>query len=638
MKYKSYFVISILTAAILLAPNGVRAQVPGIQADVSGIQDLIKADQLRLGALQKVPVSAPLLEAKDNPIRVLGVSIGISWNTLALRLGRIVIDQFVNATVRWINTGFDDGFNKGPAYVTDPGAFFGQIANGVAGDFISNSRVGFLCSPLQSDLLNFKLSLATYYTQDYQPQCTLTGIKGNIEDFYSNFSNGGWGTFIQMTQVSGNNPYGALVDAQIELDRRVAAAVAVQKIQLDWGQGFKSQAKCLLYNGNPSNNTVNIGGITTSAPSTYNPNFEPGACIDYGPITTPGSTIKAHLDEALPANNFIKQIVQADDFNKIISALISGSLKRFVFGDSGLLGKGSKDSGTNTSGIGTGGPAPTVTCSASPTTGIVNQTKVIWSAQANADAVEFIWSGEGLTNATGTNVTVTYTSSGTKVASVIASTSDVITDINPETGEITRTYTNHQPPITVSCSNSVQISKYQPLQVQCSPYNGIVKVDMPAGSSAITPSVTWQAIISGGSGILDKIEWGGSQDRPPKTNGDGNRIFPRGIDFSEPAIQWIYLNLACGNGCPKASSNNWTNVAPSDQPLMAFAVNGTGVTFQQLLKRADGTLTSWLSRVYYRDADPLGNVDATVLVVDKDPTVAAIQAQCGNIFINDGTK
>ena len=110
-----------------------------------------------------------------------------------------LIDSMVRSTVDWAQTGFEGN----PAYVTNPNQYFTNIADGVAGEFIEGSDLGYLCSPFQTQI---RLALQRQYIRPYQFQCTLTEVVGNIDAFYNDFSEGGWDGWFRMTQNSANNP------------------------------------------------------------------------------------------------------------------------------------------------------------------------------------------------------------------------------------------------------------------------------------------------------------------------------------------------------------------------------------------------------------------------------------------------
>jgi len=230
-------------------------------------------------------------------------------NKVAVQLANIAVQKVVSSTIEWANSGFDGN----PAYITDPKQYFTDIADGVAGEYIQGTDLGFLCSPFQA---NIRLSLAQQYYKPRQFQCTLTGITGNIEDFYTDFSSGGWDSWFSMTQNPTNNPYGAYIEAKIELDSRLASAVGLEKTQFDLNQGFKNVTECL-----------------ETDPDT-------GKCTKEGPVKTPGSVIKSQLDRVLPSG--LEKLIGVQTAEQLIVAFAQGLLQRYVFGDKGLFSGDSK--------------------------------------------------------------------------------------------------------------------------------------------------------------------------------------------------------------------------------------------------------------------------------------------------------
>ena len=232
-------------------------------------------------------------------------------NGIAMFTAQLVIERIVASTVEWANSGFEDN----PAYVTDYKQYFTNVADGIAGDFIkASTTLGFLCSPFQA---NIKLSLIQQYYQPRPFQCTLTGIVGNIEDFYGDFTKGGWDAWFSMTQNSTNNPYGAYLEAKIELDSRIASAIGLQKNQLDWNSGFLSWSPCIMKD-----------------PMT-------GECLARDPnVKTPGSVIKSGLDKVLPSG--LEKLVSVQNVEQLAQSFAAGLLQRYVFGPKGLFNKNTK--------------------------------------------------------------------------------------------------------------------------------------------------------------------------------------------------------------------------------------------------------------------------------------------------------
>ena len=265
-----------------------------------------------------IPVSDSALRDKEAGITVFGYTVpGFGWDSILITIAKKTISRIVDSTVTWINSGFDGN----PAYVTDPGQYFTDVADGVAGEFIKGSELGFLCSPFQA---NIKVSLLKQYSPEQPFQCTLDQVVGNIENFYDDFSQGGWDAWFSMTQDSSNNPYGAYLQAKIELDSRITDALHIKQDQLNWGRGLLSYEKC--------------EGITIPANNSDSGKEE---CLDYTTakpikkkIVTPGATIENQLSNVLGTG--IRQLELADEFDEIVGALIGQLLDKTVFSKDGL--------------------------------------------------------------------------------------------------------------------------------------------------------------------------------------------------------------------------------------------------------------------------------------------------------------
>src|SRR3989344_2324119 len=252
---------------------------------------------------------------------------------------QIAIQKIINSTVSWAQSGFEGN----PAYVTNPKQYFADIANGVAGEFIAGSDLKALCSPFQAQI---RLALRTQYLQEKQFQCTFTEALGNLENFYNDFSEGGWDAWFAMTQNSSNNPYGAFLDAQLELDSRISEKLALETQQLNVNQNFLNWSECtkvnppaLLTENDPDYDLFNSGDQRNPR---HVPGKAAGECVERGPTKTPGSVIKANLDKVLPAG--LDRLINVQQADQLIEAFAVGILQRYVFGSQGLFRQGNAPS------------------------------------------------------------------------------------------------------------------------------------------------------------------------------------------------------------------------------------------------------------------------------------------------------
>lgn len=234
----------------------------------------------------------------------------------------ILIQEMTKSIVDWINSGFEGS----PAFVRDFDGFMTKIADQAVGDFIwNNPNLNFLCSPFK---LNLQVVLDIQYrkTRNFNPQCTLTGVVKNVDAFFKgDFLQGGWAGWFKVTQTPVNNPYGALLEAQIQMDAQLATAKGTQKTKLDWGKGFLTREEC-------------------TPPSE-------GDSRKYCRTVTPGTTIEDSLNQAL--GNPARRIAVADEINEILGALFAQLARQALGGVGGLLGltSGGVDAAT-------GEPAP----------------------------------------------------------------------------------------------------------------------------------------------------------------------------------------------------------------------------------------------------------------------------------------
>ncbi len=263
-------------------------------------------------------------------------------------IANLIIQRISASTVNWINSGFKGS----PAYVVDPGAYFKDIGNKVAGQFIySNPNLNFLCSPIS---MRIKLALAQNYSeQNINWQCSLTDVYGNMDDFINDFERGGWTKFFKLTQERQNNPIGAYLQAEGELAKRVAAAVGVKDKELSWGQGFMSFKKCpagrevtAIVDGEDGTQVTYSDGVTLNQAS--DPTLEVGGCGVEEQTVTPGSVVSEQLNKTLGLGN--DRLSVADEVNEIISALFNQLANRIIGGiGAGLRGLSSPDSSNNNS-------------------------------------------------------------------------------------------------------------------------------------------------------------------------------------------------------------------------------------------------------------------------------------------------
>jgi len=276
---------------------------------------------MAIDIIPPIPVSDSALRDKEAGVTMFGFTVpGLTWDLVAITIAKLALEQILNATTDWINNGFEGN----PAYVTDPLQFFTKIADNIAGEFIAGSELGFLCSPFQAKI---RIALQRYHTQRKRFQCTLTNVVANIEDFYNDFSQGGWDAWFVMTQNDVNNPYGAFLEAQLELNELIASTLGIENQRLSWDSGFLGWSECIRED-------------------------DAGECIERGPTKTPGKVIESQLENVLGSG--VRQLELADEFDELVAALFSQLLKQIFSSAQGLFngtGFGGSASGGGGGGI-----------------------------------------------------------------------------------------------------------------------------------------------------------------------------------------------------------------------------------------------------------------------------------------------
>jgi hypothetical protein len=161
-------------------------------------------------------------------------------------LKSFIIPQITAAIVDWINSGFEGT----PSFIGNPQTFVLDLADRVAGEFILEAGLGFLCSPFQ---LQVQIDLAlSYYMpaggEDGTLACKITDVFENsvdamasLTDFLAGtFEEGGFPAWFAVTMQPHNNPHGSYLNAQAEMSVRIRNKQGAEINLLGMGDGFLS--------------------------------------------------------------------------------------------------------------------------------------------------------------------------------------------------------------------------------------------------------------------------------------------------------------------------------------------------------------------------------------------------------------
>ncbi len=147
-----------------------------------------------------------------------------------------LLAQLTNKIVDWIH-------NEGEPRFMAEGAsgFLGGVANQALGNFVNNYLgLGWLCEPFD---LEIKIALQDPPDFETKTECSLEDIVDNVEEFYDDFSKGGWVGWIDLT-TTGSNFWHALMLTKDKQDAQVAEAVMGASSDANLGDGFLSIKEC----------------------------------------------------------------------------------------------------------------------------------------------------------------------------------------------------------------------------------------------------------------------------------------------------------------------------------------------------------------------------------------------------------
>jgi len=228
-------------------------------------------------------------------------------------LKKRLLDMMVDQIIQWIQGGGE------PKFVTDWKGFLEDASNAAVGDFAQEIGLGFLCDPF-----HFQIQIGLLPVPRFSDQvtCTLDEIVGNIENFYTDFSNGGWIAYTASLEPQ-NNYFGAMLMSNIELEERKASAQLAQQNEALAGGGFLSTKKCDAFGQN---------------------------CV----ITTPGNVIGDLTAKAIGTD--IDYILSAEQLSDYVAAIANAAINRLIIeGVEGIQGLSTSNAPSGGSVGGAGG-------------------------------------------------------------------------------------------------------------------------------------------------------------------------------------------------------------------------------------------------------------------------------------------
>jgi hypothetical protein len=224
---------------------------------------------------------------------------------------RRLVDNMAMDVVDWVG-----GKTTGePQFVGNFGEYISNSVKEAAGDTIENSgMLNFLCSPFKAEVV---MNLSVPGTRMPLPYCTLNTVISNIEDFYSDFTSGGWIAFNEVIKPQ-NNPLGAWI-MQTEYLQEQAAAITYEQEQ-QTKTGFIPSKACRVLKTDPETGNDQCLEYVISIPGTVKSDMTSKS------LTTQFDNADKYMISEADLLNYGKMILDA-----IVSRVVT-SAKQNVFG------------------------------------------------------------------------------------------------------------------------------------------------------------------------------------------------------------------------------------------------------------------------------------------------------------------
>ena len=142
-------------------------------AGVEGSEEVPVADEEVKEQLQTANITLDETEVEVSTLREKECSL----DQLAVGLGTQITHSIYSDLAHWINSGFDGK----PLFIERPGEFFKDVADRVAGRFIENAGLGFLCSPFDLRPV-LEINLPSIQVIDDEDACLASDVLRNIKN------------------------------------------------------------------------------------------------------------------------------------------------------------------------------------------------------------------------------------------------------------------------------------------------------------------------------------------------------------------------------------------------------------------------------------------------------------------------
>ena len=221
-------------------------------------------------------------------------------------IAKRIMDYIVDQTVQWIQGGGE------PKFVTNWDSFMKDAGDIAFDSVIREIGAAGLCSPFG---LQVKLALLPVQKFSTQISCTLDKVVKNINNFYVDFSVGGWDGYLLSLEPQ-NNFYGAMLLANDKLVTEIKKSQEKNKKEAEMGSGFLGVKRCKQ--GSEVDSSTQGPGFVKDANGNYcdSKNLE---------TTTPGNVVGAAVGSAVTSDT-----QWAANIESWVSALANALINRLL--------------------------------------------------------------------------------------------------------------------------------------------------------------------------------------------------------------------------------------------------------------------------------------------------------------------
>lgn len=234
-------------------------------------------------------------------------------------LAKQIMDEIVNEIISWIN-----GDGK-PRFLSDFSSVFEDAADQAAGKVLTEITGLNLCADFAFKV-NFLLPKVKTFGE--KVECTFSGATGNISDFLNSFENGGWTSYMRLSNAE-NNVYGLSL---LVLDEQIAKALKAREEKekdSQAGNGFLSDKKCVKLKDLQTGEITDYSSDLKNAPSADSFDAESGLECVKSQVVTPGNLVGGLLKTGIEAQTF-GTLLSADDASDYIAAITDAAVNRVV--------------------------------------------------------------------------------------------------------------------------------------------------------------------------------------------------------------------------------------------------------------------------------------------------------------------